>query len=523
MSYRFPPIAFLFFRDSQPTKAAWQTLRDFGDTWNSAHVNRFVREEDDQLSVEFAAGVEDPELAELDEAIAVLKRTSDIRFFKGVDSPFNGPDALEHADFILAVGEGAPSGFLMNEIEAFGPPIPCSECAEQRLDGDRPVRAPLMIDERTLPDEGSFDVLNMANGTSLVSKKTVELLSSQEVTGYRVSEVMTAQGTPSENYFLFSADAVLLDPCGEHTPRDEGAICGSCGARSGFVMGHVHVSDGQIQALSFFSMHRFGHASLYMAREVFHLLKSSGVSIFASVGINTCHHDDDGTRLHSAASPEASEPPPLQGWRGFLSHLDDPRPQFVCGARGGQAPTRTFDVEHLIQPAPSSAALDAAERTLPELQHLRPLFESANGALLYCQVGCTPEKFPSLAAMRRGEADDPSMMRLLPMEECLPAQAEMREQIRDFDIPFIAADGMPFAQLTASSDVLVCHEGAIYYFSPMYNRYHNQRIGKDLDEAFTRIFSDPARFLMDTAAVATFYDEQGLQYYPQRYQSGAAA
>lgn len=493
-------------------------------TWNGTHLSQFVRE-DGQLRIDLKAGVEDAEFSELVGAVAELKRANSIEYFKGVDSPYAGPEAMERADFILVADDVPAHGFLLNEIEAFGAPIPCPACGDARRGADRPVLSPLMIDESVLSN-GAPDFLSMANDTCLVSKRVAALLASHGAVGHRLSEVLSPAGTPSQNYFLLSADNVLLDPCAVHTPRDEGAICSTCGAVSGSLLGHFHVSEAQVRGLSFFSKHRFGCADIYMSRDIFHLLKSSGVALSASAGLDTCPHEDneDGARLQAAATPTAAKSEfKCAGVRGFLSHLDDPKPRFVCGPRGGSEPERTFDVVHMRQPGCSEAELDAAEKTLPELRHLRPLYEATNGVLLYCQAGTTPATFPTLAEMHRGEADDPSLMRLLPIDECLHAQQDMREQVRDFELPFGAVDGLPFAQLTASSDLLVCHEGAIYYFSPMYNRYHDQRIGDDLDEAFTRIFSAPARFLMDTASVATFYDEQGVQHYPKRYASGNSA
>ncbi|MFK8003958.1 MAG: hypothetical protein AB8H86_30620 [Polyangiales bacterium] len=524
MPHTFPPLSFLFFEDGQPTKAAWQALLALRTTWNGTHLSRFVRE-DGHLRIDLKAGVEDPEFSEFAGAVAELKRSDSIEYFKGVDSPYAGPEAMERADFILVADDVPAHGFLLNEIEAFGAPLACPACGHARRGADRPVLAPLMIDEHVLAD-GPQDFLGMANDTCLVSKKVADLLASHGASGYRLSAVLSPQRTPSQNHFLLSASNVLIDPCPVHTPRDEGAICATCGAVSGSLLGHVHVSDAQVQGLSFFSKHRFGHADIYMARDMFHLLKSSGVALSASAGLDTCRHEDNenGAGLRAAATPTAAKPAfECGGVRGFLSHLDDSRPRFVCGPRGGSERERTVDVVHMRQPGCSEAELDAAEQRLPEFRHLRPLYEASNGVLLYCQAGTTPATFPTLAEMHRGEAHDPSLMRLLPIDECLHAQQDMREQVRDFELPFGAADGLPFAQLTASSDLLVCHEGAIYYFSPMYNRYHDQRIGDDLDEAFTRIFSAPARFLMDTASVATFYDEQGVQYYPKRYASGNSA
>jgi hypothetical protein len=111
-------MTFLFFEDNQPTKEAWQVLLNLGTTWNDAHISHFVRE--DHLSIELPGGIEDPEFSELDGAITDLKRSHNIKYFKGVDSPYANPEAIGRADFIHVIGEEPPAGFLMNEIEACG-------------------------------------------------------------------------------------------------------------------------------------------------------------------------------------------------------------------------------------------------------------------------------------------------------------------------------------------------------------------------------------------------------------------
>lgn len=91
---------------------------------------------------------------------------------------------------------------------------------------------------------------------------------------------------------------------------------------------------------------------------------------------------------------------------------------------------------------------------------------------------------------------------------------EMQAWAKDLEDPVIPHDGLPFATIPASSDLLVLFEGLVYYVSPLCSGPHNEVVAEDLEEFFGIVVGDLARFVMETASVVRYRDEQGEQWYP---------
>jgi hypothetical protein len=328
----------------------------------------------------------------------------------------------------------------------------------------------------------------------------------------------------SERYFLLAAEHVVLEPCALHTPREADAICGECGRIDhGLLLDYFHVPRPDVAELSLFSRHRFGLSDLYFARDLYERLRAAGIgSLLVSLGLDTCDHDARSAPsiVTPAVVPSIAEPElPSSEIDAFFEHLEDPRPQFVCGACGGGA-DETFDVTHRIEPGCTARELDAVASKFPDAHHLRALYERADGMLLYCDVRDRAHAFPSLAATRRGEVEGDSFIRFERANDWHRLRAEMLANMEMMESGFVAKDGLPFARISGSSDLLVCAAGAVYYFSSAYNPFHAQVIAQSVEELLARIARDPAAFVMDTAAVARFGGTNGLQYFPRRYLSG---
>jgi hypothetical protein len=502
---------YAYFESEQPKAAAWKALCAFARAWNLAHVSQWEHAQG-ELCLRLS---DEAERAELDRQLAELARSHPI---EGGGTPVY--DEAE-SSYILVVGEGLPPGALVNELEAFGPPLPCPTCGRTRRRAeDQPLVGPLELDESLLAGCDA-DTFNLHNDGRLVTRRFVDALRATGATGFRTIAVHTA-GKPSERYAVLAATHVVLEPCPEHTPRDGVAFCAGCGAITG-TMERFFVPDGDAGGLALLSRHRFGLGDLYFARDLYQKLLGLGMrGLCTSVGFDTCHHERSTARLvRPAAMPAVApvpDPPEGQGLRLFLEHLEDPHPQLECAGSSDRGSGRTFDVAHVVEPGCTPKAWSAIERKLPQARPLRALYERANGVLLYCQD--RPRAFPTWNAICRGQADDPSFLRFEKTEAWSVVREQMLEMMADMEQPFVAADGVPFARLTSSSDLLVCWQGAVYYFSPMYNRFHNQRIARSVDALLALVVRDPPAFLMDTASVARCHDEKGEQYYPVRYLSG---
>ncbi len=511
----------VYFEADQPTRAAWKALCAFADAWNAAHESRWTADPG-ELCLRLPGGLDDPERGALEQGLAALERAHRIVGLEAVAPPDVGPAALERAAYVSIVGGGPPSGLVVNELEAYAPPVPCPRCGRVDRARDAPLVGPLELDERRLESGPGTDadVFNLAHGGRLVTRRFADALRDAGATGYRLVPVRSRTGEDSERHFVLAATHVALEPCVPHAPRDRVKVCPGCDVVGG-TLERFHVPRGEDGGLSVLSRHRFGLADLHFARETYAFLRARGLrGISPSVGFDVCEAPSarPPRPAETPAVARFEEPSDAEGLRTFLAHLEDPRPRFVCGAAGDRGPERTFEVAHLVEPGCSSRAFDEVERALPEARALRGLYTRANGLLLYCQE--QPRTFPTFEAMRSGDADDPSFLRFEKLEAWPLLREELLEYAAHLGRPFVAERGVPFARLTASSDLLVCWRGAVYYFSPGANRYHDQRIARSVGGLLGRIVRDPAAFLMDTASVARFYGPRAKQYVPRRYVSG---
>jgi hypothetical protein len=511
----------VYFESAQPTRAAWKALQAFAEEWNGTHESQWAKDLFD-LNLQLPRGLEDAEHAALEAGLAKLKRKHRIVGLEAIPAPDSPEETLERA-YISLVGEGPPQGLVVNELEAFGPPLPCPLCGRVKRERDAPLVGSLELDEGMLErgPGGSSDLFNLANDGRLITRRFADALRDAGAAGYRLVPVRSAlTGATSERLFVLAATHAVLGSCEEHAGRDHVSTCAGCGVVDGR-LDSFHAPERETRGLSVLSRHRFGLADLYFARETLRHLLSSGLrGLSASTAFDVCNAAAPTPRVRPAEQPDVArfvEPPDAEGLRAFLAHLEDPSPRFECSASSGRGPDRTFDVAHLVEPGCSAEVFDAMERDVPEAKALRGLYTRANGLLLYCQV--PPKTYPTRQALRRGEGEveDPSFLRFEKAEAWRALRKEMLAYAADLEEPFVAADGVPFAQLTASADLLVCWHGAVYYFSPLANRFHNQRLARSVGGFLARVAHDPAAFLLDTASVARFHGPRGKQYVPRTY------
>ncbi len=553
--FSYPPLTFLFFMSDQVSDAAREALRALASSWNATHESQFIAKNDKQtltwgfvidnekLTITLAGGVLDPEREELKNVLEKLERLHGCKGIESVEAHYKAADEYAAADFVHFSGDGAPSGFVANAIDALGPRQACEGCGREGRREDRRVVSALRVNEdfltRTLDAAGiptpRLDLVNLDDGGFLVSKRFVDELKSYGASGFSVRDVLHFDSDrPSEQYFLLMATTSIVNPCPTHTPMT-GEPCAVCGAGGGNALGDLHVESELLEGLDVFSRHRFGLDNLYMSRGLYLHLKAARIDLTACGEIHRCEHTLTPARSEAAkkvAMPSSRPPAPRPqcSVETFMRLLRARRQRVDCESEGKQ--DCTFELEHMIEPGAEPAELDALERRFPDVAHLRPLALQADGILLGYQVGQRPSRFPTHEAINAtmGEVDVPAAIRFekacdwaLRQEEMLEAFDYLDENSRRYVGPFLGAHGVPFASIVGSGHRFVCADGRIWYFSSLCaNDYHNQVIAGSLSEFLGLVTTGLATFLNESASV-TRYGREGDQYcsyLPRRFRFG---
>lgn len=504
-----PPLSYLTFLDD--TKAAGRkALATLSATWNQGHESQFVSASG-AVSVALSGGYLDPERSVLEGLLGELQDAHGIRFHRGIESKYQGAADYPSADYIFVLGGGAVSGFFTNSLVALGPPRPCAECGKAG-ETERVLRGSLIIDANRASLDASFpDLINHDGDLRVVSKRFADHLSAFGATGYRLHTIIDARsGQASDEFFLLGSTTVATLPCPEHTPSDP-PRCPRCG-QGGAQLGELQVQGQRCRDVDLLSLHSGGLARLYFSRALFASLRDEGFDVLAAGALDKCAHNEPIKAEGAPALPPAT-PPPRASVSEFLAHFGNANPVVWVRRRGGSGlEGRAIPIAHRFAPPGEPAALDALEKRFPDVAFLRPLAERADGVAL----GEVPTRngFCSLDAARQ---DPTCALRIERSSDWPRLRNEMREWAAMLEDPLVPLDGIPFATVPATSDLLVCHHGRIYYVSPLYNRGHNQIIAQNLEELCGLLVHDLASFVMGTAAVATYHDEDRNQWFPSRY------
>lgn len=527
----YPPITHTFSWCDQREDDAWDALTAFARTWNREHKNLFVVDEE-EIFVTLADGVRDAERAALERALDELQRSHGCCGIEGIESRYKRPEDYASADFVAILGDGCAQGFIANEIEAWGPPLTCEACGREGRDPERRVLGPLVVNEeiltRSLEAHAAQppDLISLRNGVFLASKQLVDQLTSFGARGFSLSEVLCADSQqPSKKYFLLSATTAVVTPCPTHTPMTS-EPCVACGSGGGNLLSEVYIEEPLLRDRDLFSRHRYGFSDLYFSRELYqHLVAAGTVGMLTTGALDRCRHEPAPQRARAAVVVtsrfEASKiSRPRCSVDTFMRFVRSSRLTARCRGRGRHGSDITLTLENMIEPGADAIELNALEQRFADVAHLRPLALQADGILLFHQAGGRPSRFPTRAAIQEteGAVCVPAALQFEKVCDWSFLRAEMQEESRMHDTPFLAAYGVPFATIVGASDRLVCADGRIYYFSSLGGgRYHNQVIANDLPELLGLITTDLARFLQDSAAVTTYYDDDGQQYYPRGF------
>lgn len=294
----YPPIDYWFLQDDQEEEQAWPTIQQFADTWNANHKSRFTQPQENEFSVVLPGGINDPELALLDEALLPLKEAGIVYERAYVDDRKSSEFA--NAPWVQLNADRYPPNTYENLKEVFEQPAPCEHCGAPQDTGAL-TGTPLVVDESVLDkgvegkpqyDPPGLDLMKLPNGAYLISSKVAGLLSASKVSGYELIDVISKQTKqPSQRLFLLKTKKVILDACDIHTPRDPGAICPVCGNVKPGLLGYYHVREEWLHGDELFSRNPSHLSDLCVSNRLFNILKAAGCKrMLASNGLFSCRH-----------------------------------------------------------------------------------------------------------------------------------------------------------------------------------------------------------------------------------------
>jgi hypothetical protein len=203
------------------------------------------------------------------------------------------PSDYRTADLIVVAGVGL-EGFVLNEAEAIGPPMPCPECGTATA-SDRPLLSTIRVDESRLRDPAytsdpaalhsgtstppeSWDVVTTPNLGIIVSRRLVQFLEHVDATGWATDPVQTADGRDADDLVLLQASSVDARPCVEHSHLGAEGVCATCGLVRGERLRAVplHVRRSDLRGLDIVSSGRSRHGPLILARELVEAMIAAG-------------------------------------------------------------------------------------------------------------------------------------------------------------------------------------------------------------------------------------------------------
>ncbi len=520
-SVRLPPLEYALFveldDEGEPRADVRAALEAMAESWNAGHDASFTWNDEDgfeMLSLVLPGGAQDPERPALERHLVALERAMGVKPARGVAGPPRTSAEHQDADFIQFLAGDAPAGFVTNRYASAGPRPRCSVCGRDGGDADRPSTRPLELDiaslERRAHARGIAPPHIIAiDHRWLVSAAVQAHLAESGAQGYTTVPVLDrATGQASTAYALLRATTTWSGWCDAHTPTDPPG-CSGCG-HDAQRLGFPHVQAAAVAGLDVVATHDNGFAGLHVSRRLFHGLTAAGfgpLQAYGSFDLCDCPASRWPASTDDAPSPQPIRTAPLDA---LLSFIRAPSPLAYVRRCGTTDPSTSRPMMHRLGTKASPLALAALERSHPEVAQLRPLALQVDGFELFSPL-LEDRALPSLDSARM---DPVAGLRIERASDWPRLREEMQAWATHLEDPLIPHDGLPFATIPASSDLLVMFEGRVYYVSPLGGGPHNEVVADSLEAFFGIVVYDLARFLMETASVVRYYDDSGDQYYP---------
>lgn len=268
----------LMLQFEQPDKAVWEAISHFAEKWNRTKENKFVKDESAELAIYFA-DENHYELKELENILEQKHREAGWAWIKTIP---NDPtkEAIEGHDYIQIIGDGYPDEFLLNELDALSPELPCETCGTIHTHLRKQKKA-LQINEAFLTGNGKpndnytpkgLDIINVQHGALLVSKKIVQLIqNNKKWIGCTFLDVYNQHGKVSQKLFQLVADKVILLP---DNLMEQGSICATCGTVISALTQGFRIKMERLGDAVFFSRIPSGISLIYISNALYHHLKS---------------------------------------------------------------------------------------------------------------------------------------------------------------------------------------------------------------------------------------------------------
>ena len=287
-------IEIAILKDQQADKRAWDETQKLARTWNKDHKVQITNTTEFEYSAVFE-NREDPELKELLNRVEKLKREYQLRFHQASIMELEADDYAK-ADLISVIGNSYGKDFLLNENEALGPSEPCRRCGYAD-EHSRPQLKPFVVNVRLLDQAEAgkrkwLDIMNMPNGSLLISAKVINELKRLNANGFELLEVIEGKnGRVSNRVFQLRAKKAIVEPCLVHTEVFGGEVCPVCGTYYGNLLSDVFLRKDWIGSDDIFSMHPLKATSIFLTNKLFHQMLKLRVEGLINIDIAyICDH-----------------------------------------------------------------------------------------------------------------------------------------------------------------------------------------------------------------------------------------
>ena len=274
-------LEIILLQFDQPKESTWSEVINFSKKWNQEKENKFINDEPSELVIYFDEE-NDEELRELENILEQKHKERKWEWTKTITNDSTKQD-IEASDYIQIIGDGYPDKFFLNESDALSPALPCKTCGtvDPHL---RTQKKTLQVDESYLDKKGfpndqytpnGLDIINLPHGALLVSKRVVDLISSnKKLSGYKFLDVLNKQGKVSEKLFQLTTDKIILVP---DNLTEEGAYCPTCGTVLSTMTRGFAIKKDRLGKSSFFARHPSGISSIYISKSLYQILESENI------------------------------------------------------------------------------------------------------------------------------------------------------------------------------------------------------------------------------------------------------